>query len=109
VPVGALVAAVGFGAGLLARDVVGTLVGLALLGLGLGLVVPACFAAAGRLEHLHPGRSVATVSGLGWVGFVVGPPLIGALAGAATLRTALFVVPVLALLAGVGSRKGLRT
>ena len=88
---------------------VGTLVGLGLLGLGLGLVVPACLAAAGRLGHLHPGRSVATVSGLGWVGFVVGPPIIGALAGASNLRAALVVVPVLALLAAAAGWRGLRT
>jgi MFS family permease len=109
VAAGAAVAALGFAVGLTTRDVPGTLVGLALLGAGLGLVVPSCFAAAGRQPSVHPGRAVALVSGLGSVGFVVGPPAIGGLASLSTLHTALYVVPALALLAAAASHRALRT
>ena len=56
------------------------------------------FSAAGRLPGLQPGVGIATASALGWVGFVCGPPLIGQLASIAGLRTALAVIPALALL-----------
>jgi MFS family permease len=74
------------------------LIGFACLGAGTGLVVPTVFSAAGRRPGLPPGVGIATVSALGWVGFVCGPPLIGALASLTGLRTALAVIPALALL-----------
>jgi fucose permease len=74
------------------------LVGFACLGAGTALVVPTAFSAAGRLPDLPPGVAIATVSALGWVGFVCGPPLIGQLASITGLRTALAVLPALALL-----------
>jgi hypothetical protein len=61
----------------------------------LGAVVPSAFSAAGRLPQIHPGVGVAGVSGLGWAGFVFGPPAIGQLAGLTSLPVALGVVPVL--------------
>ena len=105
VPALALIAAVGFGAGLAAGTSVAMLLGLACLGGGLGLVVPTMFGTAGRFADGHPGRSVATVSGLGWLGFVTGPPVIGALAAVSSLSYALILLPVLALLACVVSAK----
>ncbi|MDT4906043.1 MAG: hypothetical protein QOF92_2844 [Pseudonocardiales bacterium] len=86
---------VGFGVALLVGTVPVALVGFFLLGLGLGAVVPSAFSAAGRLPQIHPGVGVAGVSGLGWAGFVFGPPAIGQLAGLTSLPVALGVVPVL--------------
>lgn len=108
VPALAVLGAAGSGLGLATGGTAATLVGLALLGAGLALVVPSVFAAAGRLPGRHPGRSVATVSGLGWVGFVAGPPFIGALAGASSLRLALVLLPVLTLLTAAVTARSLR-
>ncbi len=72
-----------------------TIVAFFLLGLGLGSVVPSAFSAAGRLPGLHAGVAVAAVSSLGWVGFVLGPPLIGQLAAVTSLPVALGVIPLL--------------
>jgi hypothetical protein len=70
-----------------------------LLGVGVGTVVPTAFSAAGRLPGVHPGVGVATVSGLGTAGFVLGPPIIGQLANVTSLPAALGLVPL--LLAGI--------
>jgi hypothetical protein len=74
------------------------LIGFAVLGAGLALVVPTVFSAAGNLPGLAPGIAIATVSAYGWAGFVCGPPLIGTLAGISGLRAALAVIPALTLI-----------
>lgn len=95
IPVLALVAAAALAAALAVGIVATGLIAFFLLGLGLGAVVPTTFSAAGRIPGIHPGRSVAGVSGLGWAGFVCGPPLIGQLAAATALPVALGLVPLL--------------
>ncbi|WP_375488801.1 MFS transporter [uncultured Jatrophihabitans sp.] len=104
-PALALVAAVVFAIALAVGAVPITLFGFFALGAGLGAVVPTTFSAAGRLPDLHPGVAVAAVSGMGWAGFVLGPPLIGQLAGLSTLRAALAVIPVLAAFVAVASNR----
>ena len=74
---------------------VSALFGFALLGFGLGGVIPVVFSAAGAVDKVNTGKAVAAVAGCGWAGFVVGPVLIGTLASVTTLRTALFLIPVL--------------
>jgi MFS family permease len=94
-PVLAAVAVAGFSAGLAGGRPVTVVAGFAFLGIGLALIVPTVNSAAGRLPGLSPGTAIATVSACGWAGFVVGPPLIGELASATSLRTALGVLPLL--------------
>lgn len=53
--------------------------GFLLVGLGLGSLVPLAFASAGRLAAT-PGEGVAAVLAVGYLAFLVGPPVIGALA-----------------------------
>lgn len=96
---------VGFSAALLAGTVPAGVAGFFLLGLGVGAVVPTAFSAAGRLPGLHPGVGVAAVSGLGWAGFVCGPPLIGQLANAFSLPVALSLIPLLTAVIAVATRR----
>ena len=97
-PTLAAVATAGFGTALAIAEPAAAFAGFFCLGIGLALVVPTVFSAAGRLPGLHPGTAVATVSAFGWAGFVTGPPLIGRLAGATSLPTALALLPVLTFL-----------
>jgi MFS family permease len=53
--------------------------GFLLVGLGLGSIVPLAFASAGRVAAT-PGEGVAAVLAVGYLAFLVGPPVIGALA-----------------------------
>ena len=104
-PVLAAVATVGFTAGLLGGQVATALVGFGCLGLGLALVVPSVFSAAGRLPGLDPGTAIATASAFGWAGLVCGPPLIGGLASVTSLPTALGLIPVLTALIAVATAR----
>jgi MFS family permease len=92
----AAIASLGFAAALVIAQPVALLVGFALLGAGLGSVVPMILHSAGAVENVDTGKAVAAVAGLGWAGFVVGPVLIGAIASTTTLHVALFLIPILA-------------
>jgi fucose permease len=66
-------------------------------GLGVALVFPAAMS-AGAENSLRPAQGIATVATIGYGGFLVGPPMIGFVAGAAGLEVGLFVVSMLLLL-----------
>lgn len=61
------------------------LVGFALAGAGISLNAPIVFGAAGR-GRSDAASSVATVTTLGYVGLLVGPPLVGGVGQLVTLR-----------------------
>jgi HAD superfamily hydrolase (TIGR01509 family) len=95
IPVLATFAAVAFGAALVLKLPALALAGFLALGLGLGCVVPTAFAIAGqRSGGPNAGAAIAATATAGWVGYVVGPPLIGMLAERFTVARALWVVPV---------------
>ncbi|MFJ7152149.1 MFS transporter [Streptomyces sp. NPDC100445] len=97
VRIGAVVAAGGFAVVASASGAWAGMLGFTLLGLGLCVLVPQTFAAAGRL---FPGASDAAVARLNifnYVGFLVGSPLVGALGDAWSYRGAMLVPMVLVL------------
>ncbi|SFI45032.1 MFS transporter [Planctomicrobium piriforme] len=77
------------------------LVGFLCIGGGFATVVPIVFSAAGNSPGIDPGAGVASVSLLGYFGFLIGPPVIGAVAEVWNLPTALsmlFAASVLTIL-----------
>ncbi len=99
-----LTAAVGLTCALVVGHAAGAITGFAIFGAGLSCTFPLLLSAAGRADPARPARGIATVAGLGYVGMLVGPVLIGGLAGAFGLTTAL-TVPILlalAICAGAG-------
>jgi MFS family permease len=72
------------------------LAGFALAGLGVANAFPAAMARVGLLAGPH---GVAAASTLGYAGFLLGPPAIGFLAAAVSLRAALTTVSLLAVVA----------
>jgi MFS family permease len=54
-----------------------TLVGFALMGIGLSNMVPIAFSAAGNVEGLRPGTGLSIVSALGYSGILLAPSVIG--------------------------------
>jgi MFS family permease len=103
VRVSALIATAGGLIVVLAAGVPVAILGYAALGIGLACTVPLVFVAAAG-DDPEPGPALAAVSTPGYVGFLLGPPVIGGLAELVGLGTALALLPVLltgvALLAG---------
>ncbi|MFE2611393.1 MFS transporter [Streptomyces mirabilis] len=101
VRLGAVVAALGFAVVAVAPGAWVGMLGFTLLGLGLCVLVPQTFAAAGRL---FPGASDAAIARLNifnYVGFLIGSPLVGALGDAWNYRGAM-LVPMVLVLATLG-------
>ena len=78
-------------------------VGFALVGAGLAPVAPILFSAATRVPGVSPAAAIASVTSVGYSGFMLGPPLIGALATASSLTWALGVVVLAAALLALGA------
>lgn len=96
------VAGGGLAGGLLIGHVAAGLVAFGLLGAGLSVVVPLLFTAASAVGH--PSTSVALATGCGYLGLVVGPPVVGGLADVVGLPGALGVVALIAALPMVFGR-----
>src|SRR5215472_10463139 len=75
------------------------LVGFTAAGAGFSSIIPLVFAAGGRIPGVNEGAGVATVSGLGYLGFLAGPPAIGFLSEMSSLRAGLFLLVVLSAMA----------
>ncbi|MFM9559132.1 MULTISPECIES: MFS transporter [Streptomyces] len=101
---GALIAAVGFAVVAGAPGAWVGMLGFTLLGLGLCVLVPQTFAAAGRL---FPGASDAAVARLNifnYVGFLIGSPLVGAVGDLWSYRGAMLIPMALVLVTLVYAR-----
>ncbi|MBC8052684.1 MAG: MFS transporter [Sphingobacteriaceae bacterium] len=73
------------------------LVGFFLVGFGVSSIVPLIYSAAGKSKKVSPGIAIATVSTIGFVGFLIGPPLIGIIAGAFNLRVSFILIAAMSL------------
>ncbi|MGW2592340.1 MFS transporter [Streptomyces sp. NPDC001515] len=94
---GSVLAAAGFAVVAMAGGAWVGMLGFTMLGLGLCVIVPQTFAAAGRM---FPGASdvaIARLNIFNYVGFLVGSPLVGALGDAWSYRGAMLVPMVLVL------------
>ncbi len=107
---GAWLAACGLTWALVVENPYWALLGFALVGAGFSSIIPLVFAAGGRIPRVSEGAGVAAVSGLGYLGFLVGPTAIGLLSECASLRIGLSLIVFLSLAAaglvsGVESRQ----
>ncbi|MFL6039173.1 MAG: MFS transporter [Gaiellaceae bacterium] len=95
-------AATGLAVAATAQHAIVALAGFVIAGGGLALSAPTLFGVAGRLGgEGGRGAALSTVAILGYLGFLVGPPLIGAVSGASSLRGGfIFLCVVAVLLAG---------
>jgi MFS family permease len=80
------------------------LIGLFLAGMGISVGSPTLYGFAGRrVPASARGRMVAAVSGIAYIGLLGGPGLVGQLADAFTLRWAIGVLAVIAVVLATGS------
>ena len=92
-----VLAAVGFAVGLGIGTVPSAIAGFVALGLGLAGVIPTLFRAGADHPGVSTGPALAAVSSVGYLGFLAGPPIIGAIAQITSLRLACAVL----VLAGI--------
>ncbi|MEU0157009.1 MFS transporter [Micromonospora fulviviridis] len=86
------VAVLGSASILLAPAVWLAVVGFALLGAGLSVIFPIALSGAARRNETQPSSAIAAVSTVGYLGFLLGPPLIGFLAQLTNLRGSLLIM-----------------
>jgi MFS family permease len=92
-----LLAAVGLGGGLIIASPAAGVAGFALFGAGLSCTVPQLFSAAGDTDPARRGAGLARVAGIGYLGLLTGPVVIGGCASLVGLPLALGI-PVAASL-----------
>ena len=111
---GGLFAGFGLGVGLLLGGIGGEIFGWTFLGVGMCIVIPMIYSEAGTIAihkfsgTIAPSEAVATVSGISYFGFVVGPPIMGYISELITLRWAMLVPAALGLALAGGSRYVIR-
>ncbi len=81
------------------------MVGFAVVGMGLATVVPILYNAATRVPGVSRAAAIASVSSIGYVGFMIGPPIIGAVAHATTLTIGMGTLIVAAGILILGARR----
>jgi MFS family permease len=92
---------VGLVAALLVPSPIFAIAGFVVAGLGNSNLVPILFSAAGRDPALGPGPGIATVTTLGFFGFLIGPAVIGLVSKFFGLPVALSLVAVFGLITAV--------
>ncbi|MFE2288472.1 MFS transporter [Streptomyces sp. NPDC059443] len=98
VRIGSVVAALGFAVVAAAPGAWTGMLGFTLLGIGLCVIVPQTFAAAGRLFPNSSDTAIARLNIFNYVGFLIGAPLVGGIGDAWNYRGAMLVPMVLVLI-----------
>jgi MFS family permease len=100
VTAGALIGAIGFCFAALVGSPIPSIIGFGLAGLGMSNVVPVLFSLAALRTPKAIERATSAVFATGYLGFLIGPPLVGMFAQRFTLPVALTGVGI--LVAGIG-------
>jgi MFS family permease len=101
---GALLAGAGLAVAASAPSIPVALAGFFLGGAGISVAAPTVFGAAGRgAAEQERGSAVASVTSVAYLGFLAGPPLIGAVSGAGGLRVGIGTLASVAALLAVAS------
>jgi MFS family permease len=93
---GATIAAVGTFLSVASPSPIGAVAGFCLIGLGLSNLVPTVFSASAAMTS-SPALGISMAATIGYAGFLLGPPLIGAVASFAGLRVS-FMLLIVALI-----------
>lgn len=72
--------------------------GFMLVGIGVATVVPTLFSIAGKSPNLPPSEAITIVSSVSFLGFLIGPPIIGYIAEAFGLRFSFAFIGVFGIL-----------
>jgi fucose permease len=101
VRVGGALVALGIGIAVASAAPLIAIVGFGLIGAGLACSFPLLLSAAARTPGVAASTAIAAIATSGYTGFLVGPPLIGTVAEALTLRVALGLLGLVGVLVAV--------
>ena len=73
-------------------------IGFMLVGIGVSSIVPTVYSVAGKNGKVAPGIAIAMVSSVSYLGFLMGPPLIGYISVLSSLQYSYAVIGVFGLL-----------
>ena len=90
-----IVIAIGLLTAVVFPTIITATIGFLLVGLGVSSVVPLVYGEAGKSTTMSPGVALAAVSTIGFLGFLIGPPVIGFIAQASSLRWSFTLIAVL--------------
>ncbi len=71
--------------------------GFILVGLGVSSIVPMVYSSTSRVSKVPPGIALASVSSISFLGFLIGPPVIGFIAEVSNLRYSFILIALLGL------------
>ncbi len=94
VQAGAALATIGLGLGLLLATPLSVIIGFAVMGAGLANIIPVIFTTSAE-QGTTPAEGISATATLGYLGFLAGPPLIGAIAELTNLTIGLTTVVIL--------------
>jgi MFS family permease len=97
----AILLGMGFLLAVVLPDPILIVIGFLLVGLGVSCFVPMIFLLASKNAEVPIGTAVSSVSLLGYVGFLIGPPIIGYLSETFGLQAAFFSSILVAILVGI--------
>ncbi|MBW7889603.1 MAG: MFS transporter [Chitinophagaceae bacterium] len=78
-------------------NLIAATIGFLITGMGVSSVVPIVYGVAGRSDKVSSGVALASVSTIGYLGFLFGPPLIGLVAHQLNLRWSFSIIACLGL------------
>ena len=76
-----------------------TIIGFSILGLGLSVIIPELFRIAGKVEGVKASVGISFVSGVGFIGFLLGPVILGYVSNTFSLKISFFVLMFLTFVA----------
>jgi MFS family permease len=72
-------------------------IGFLIVGFGVSSIIPLMISTAGKIKEVPSGIAIATVAGVGFFGFLMGPPLIGYIAQLSGLQYSFAVIALMGL------------
>ncbi len=73
------------------------ILGFLLVGFGVSSVVPLVYSEAGKSQIRSASAALAVVSSIGFLGFLIGPPLIGVVAGLFSLKMSFVIIAIMGM------------
>lgn len=98
IQISGILIATGLGIAVALPFLTSAILGFLIVGFGVSSVVPLVYSEAGRSKLVSPGIALAAVSSIGFLGFLVGPPLIGFVSGIFSLRISFLIIGFIGIL-----------